>query len=63
MIFDSFINPLNQIKYPKVIEETIEYLKTVDFKKLELGKHQIKGDDIFFNLAEYNSFSKSERII
>lgn len=63
MIFDSFINPLNQMKYPKVIEETIEYLKTVDFKKLELGKHQIKGDNIFFNLAEYNSFPKSERII
>ena len=63
MIFDSFNNPLNQIKYPRAISETIEYLKGVDFSKLELGKHQIKGDDIFFNLDEYKSFPKEERIV
>lgn len=63
MIFDSFEFPLNQLQYPKVIEETLQYLKGVDFNSLPLGRHEIKGDDIFFNLDEYNTFQPSERIV
>lgn len=63
MIFDSFNNPLNQVQYPKKLAEVIEQLKKIDFKNLELGRHELQGNDIFFNLAEYNSFKKEERII
>ncbi|MGL5964700.1 MAG: YhcH/YjgK/YiaL family protein [Fusobacteriaceae bacterium] len=63
MILDSFCNPLNQMRYPKVLEETIEYLRKLDFNGIPVGRHEIKGDDIFINIAEYNSFPREERII
>ncbi|MGL4687555.1 MAG: YhcH/YjgK/YiaL family protein [Fusobacteriaceae bacterium] len=63
MIFDSFLAPLNTIKYPKVLKETIDHLKTIKFNEMEVGKYEIKGKDIFFMLSEYESYDKSERII
>lgn len=63
MILDSFCHPLNQMKYPEVLEETIEYLKGLDFSQISVGRHEIKGEDIFMNVAEYESFPREERII
>ncbi|MGL5579198.1 MAG: YhcH/YjgK/YiaL family protein [Fusobacteriaceae bacterium] len=63
MILDSFCHPLNQMRYPKVLEETIQYLKNLDFSQVPVGRHEIKGDDIFINIAEYESFPREERII
>ncbi len=63
MIFDSFLTPLNTMKYPRVLQETIEHLKTINFEELEVGRYEIEGKDIFFMLSEYDSYDKSERII
>lgn len=63
MILDSFCHPLNQMKYPKVLEETINYLKKIDLNSLAIGTNEIKGKDVFVNVMEYDSFPVEERII
>ncbi len=55
MIIDALANSDKYIKLNSDFKEVFDYLKKHDLKNMPLGKHSIKGDEIFFNLNEYET--------
>ena len=52
----------NSLKYTKIYENLsenmkigLEYLKNNDLTNVENGKYQIKGDEVYINIQDYNS--------
>ncbi len=46
--------------YPKALQELLETFKNTDFETIETGKHNVKGDDVFFMVDDYTTRSASE---
>ena len=55
MIFSSTLAKDDISKYPKAIQKAIEYATTTDFSKLEDGRQEIDGDNMFANLFHLTS--------
>lgn len=43
-----------------MFKKAFDFLMNPDFRKLELGKHTIKGDDLFVILMEYDTKEAAE---
>ena len=43
--------------------EVVEFLKNNDLDKLELGKHQIKGDDLYLNVTMAKGKTPDEAVL
>ncbi|MFV0321377.1 MAG: YhcH/YjgK/YiaL family protein [Alphaproteobacteria bacterium] len=41
--------------YPEALKKLIQIFKTTDFHKIDLGKHIVDGDNIFFVVDEYTT--------
>jgi YhcH/YjgK/YiaL family protein len=60
MIFDKIENsPLYENINP-LIKRAFEYLKQTDFSRLENGKHDIEGDNLFAILQEYETMNDAD---
>jgi YhcH/YjgK/YiaL family protein len=60
MIIDKLSNSHLYCGLGERINSAFEYLKNTDFSKIEPGKYEIDGDDIFAILAEYNTKDENE---
>lgn len=53
------LDRLNNANWYKCLDENlalgIEYLQNTDFSSLEMGKHEIKGDEVFAILQSYDT--------
>ncbi len=55
MIIDVLEQADKYISLHKDFKLVFDYLKTHDISKLECGKHKLRGDEVFFNLQEYET--------
>jgi len=60
MIIDKLSNAHLYSGLSERINKSFAYLKETDFSKLELGKYEIEGDNIFALVNEYNTKDESE---
>ncbi len=60
MIIDKLSNTNLYSSLGERISKAFAYLKQTDFSKLELGKYEIDGDNIFALVNEYNTKDESE---
>ena len=51
MIFDTIDNYENYKGLGRVYE-ALEFIAKTDFSSLELGRHELDGDNIFYNVQE-----------
>lgn len=55
MIIDNLANSEKYTCLHKDFKLVFDFLKNNDLSKLECGKHQLRGDEVFFNLQEYET--------
>ncbi len=55
MIIDVLANSDKYVKLNSDFKKVFDYLKNHDLKNMQSGKHEINGDEIFFNLNEYET--------
>lgn len=55
MIIDNLANSEKYISLHKDFKLVFDFLKNNDLSKLECGKHALRGDEVFFNLQEYET--------
>ncbi len=55
MIIDNIEQSDKYISLHKDFKLVFDYLKTHDISKLECGKHELRGNEVFFNLQEYET--------
>lgn len=55
MIIDNLSNAEKYISLHKDFKLVFDFLKNNDLSKLECGKHQLRGEEVFFNLQEYET--------
>lgn len=55
MIIDNLSNAEKYTCLHKDFKLVFDFLKNNDLTKLECGKHQLRGDEVFFNLQEYKT--------
>ncbi len=55
MIVDNIKNTDKYNCLHKDFKIVFDFIKNNDLNKLECGKHQIRGDEVFFNLQEYET--------
>jgi YhcH/YjgK/YiaL family protein len=60
MIIDKLSNSNLYSGLGERINKAFDYLKQTDFSKMELGKYEIDGDNIFALVNEYNTKDQSE---
>jgi len=60
MIIDKLSNSNLYSGLSERINKSFAYLKETDFSKIELGKYEIDGDNIFALVNEYNTKDESE---
>ncbi len=55
MIVDFLVNSEKYISLHKDFKLVFDYIKNHDLKNMECGKHIIRGNEVFFNLQEYDT--------
>lgn len=55
MIIDNLSNAEKYTCLHKDFKLVFDFLKNNDLTKLECGKHKLRGDEVFFNLQEYET--------
>ena len=55
MIIDVLENADKYVTLHKDFKLVFDFLKNNDLSTMECGKHQLRGDEIFFNLQEYET--------
>jgi YhcH/YjgK/YiaL family protein len=60
MVLDNLQNASLYTHLNPRISKALDYLKTTDFSKLELGRYDLEGDDLFAILMEYDTKPESE---
>lgn len=55
MIFSSLDCNLELPKYPAIINEALEYLKSNDFNKMEAGTYELKGKDLYVMVIDLDT--------
>ncbi|QGM80028.1 YhcH/YjgK/YiaL family protein [Otariodibacter oris] len=58
MFFDH-ISTVNLDRYPKAIQTALTYLKETDFDSLATGRYEIKGDLIYAQVLDLETYEKS----
>lgn len=60
MIIDTLTNYQTYLSLNPLFEKAFNYLLNTDFSKLEDGKHQIMGDDLFALMQTYPTKNENE---
>lgn len=60
MIIDKLLNATLYSGLGERINKAFAYLKQTDFSKIELGKYEIEGDNIFALVNEYSTKDENE---
>ena len=60
MIIDKLSNTHLYSGFGERINKAFTYLKETDFSNMEIGKHEIDGENIFALVNEYNTKDESE---
>ena len=55
MIIDNLANSEKYINLHKDFKLVFDYIKTHDLAEMECGRHEIRGNEVFFNLQEYET--------
>lgn len=55
MIIDVLTQSDKYISLHKDFKLVFDYLKTHDLNKMECGKHELRGNEVYFNLQEYET--------
>lgn len=55
MIIDSFDNAERYFSIHKDFKLVFDFLKENDLRKLECGRHELRGSEVYFNLQEYET--------
>ena len=55
MIIDNLNNCEKYINLHPDFKTVFDYLKSHDISKMECGRHELKGNNLFFNLQEYET--------
>ena len=55
MIIDNLINCEKYISLHPDFKTVFDYLKSHDISKMECGRHELRGSELFFNLQEYET--------
>lgn len=55
MIIDVLENADKYVTLHKDFKLVFDFLKSHDIATMECGKHQLRGDEVFFNLQEYET--------
>ncbi len=55
MIVDVLSNSDKYVSLHKDFKLVFDYIKNNNLKGMECGKHEIRGDEVFFNLQEYET--------
>jgi len=55
MIIDVLSNCEKYISLHKDFKLVFDYIKNHDLSKMECGRHEIRGNEVFFNLQEYET--------
>ena len=55
MIIDALVNSKKYENLHKDFKLVFEYIKTHDLTQMECGRHEIRGNEVFFNLQEYET--------
>lgn len=55
MIIDSFDNAEKYFSLHKDFKMVFDFLKNHDLKNLECGRHELRGNEVYFNLQEYET--------
>lgn len=61
------VDTLDNLEFYKglnpLFEDVVEFVKTHDLNKLEAGKYQIKGDDLFVNITTAKGKNPDEAVL
>jgi len=57
MIIDVLTNSEKYISLHKDFKLVFDYIKNHDLNKMECGRYELRGDEVFFNLQEYETKS------
>ena len=60
MIADIIENAQDYYKLGENFQKAFEFLKNTDLKKLENGKYEIEGDNVFVSVQDYQTKPESE---
>ncbi len=55
MIIDVISNSDKYLSLHKDFKLVFDYIKNNDLSKMDCGKHEIRGNEVFFNLQEYET--------
>ena len=55
MIIDTFDNAEKYFSLHKDFKLVFDFLKNNDLNNLECGRHELRGNEVFFNLQEYET--------
>lgn len=60
MIIDSLANAEKYVSLHKDFKLVFEFLKENDISTMPCGRHELRGDEVFFNLQEYETKSEQK---
>ena len=58
-MFSGHISNIISNRYPRAIQEALDYIKNTDFDKLEAGRYPIKGDLIYAQVLDLETKDKA----
>lgn len=61
MIFGNLENLESYSYLPSLVKEALMHAKNNDIEKFDLGIHEIKGKDLFFNRVDYKTKDEDDR--
>ncbi|WML50763.1 YhcH/YjgK/YiaL family protein [Neobacillus sp. PS3-12] len=61
MIIDKISNYELYEGINKRLDQAIEYIRNTDFEKLRINTYKVDGDELYFNLMEYETKKAEER--
>lgn len=61
MILENIKNAYDYSSINPNFKKALEFLKNTDLEKLEPGRHEVDGTNVFANVQDYETFPKEER--
>lgn len=62
MILGHIEQPESYTFLPRAIKKSLDYLRATDLQALELGRHEIDGNDIFANVMAFDTVDANEKL-
>mgnify|MGYP001037416209 CR=1 FL=1 len=61
MIHDHISHSIFSKAIKEKVDQALEYIQKTDFENLALGTHEVDGEELFFNLIEYETKNAEDR--